>query len=86
MSLKSNKIRSISKKVYKKFPDLKNVTPTILEQSLPNVGNSKDTNPTSHYQITYKTIAQLPDGNTMNKIVKVLANSNGKIIKMSLSK
>ena len=75
MPLTQKAIKSITQEVSKQLPDLKNINPTITEYA-----------PSSNYLLTYKTVVNLPGGNTMTKVAKVVANSKGKIIKISLSK
>ncbi|HCU80918.1 MAG: hypothetical protein CL789_03475 [Chloroflexi bacterium] len=86
MSLSSGNVKSISVSVYKKFPEFKGVLPSISKQSTTNIKDSSKRDHTYRYLLTYKGVASLPGGHTMHKIVRVVANNNGKVLKMTLSK
>ena len=84
MSLNSGNIKTISVKVYKTFPELKGISPNVTKQSIPTTSSNAKQN--HRYLLIYKGVAALPGGHTMNRIVRVVANHKGKVIKMTLSK
>ena len=86
MTLSSGNVKSISAKVHRKFPELKGVVPSINKQSIPNNKILSKTNHTSRYLLTYKGVASMPGGHTMHKIVRVVVNNKGQVLKMTLSK
>ncbi len=86
MTLRSGSVKSISVSVYKKFPELTGVIPSIKKQTIPNTKASPKINDTFRYLLTYKGVASMPGGHTMHKIVRVVANNKGKVVKMTLSK
>jgi hypothetical protein len=86
MSLNSRNIKNISVKVYKTFPELKGISPNITKQPIPTNKISSKTMQDYRYLLTYKGVAAMPGGHTMNRIVRVVANHKGKVIKMTLSK
>ena len=86
MSLSSGNIKTISTKVYKKFPELKGISPSVSKQSVPTTKTSSKSIQDYRYLLTYKGVAAMPGGHTMNRIVRVVANHKGKVIKMALSK
>ena len=72
-------IDKINRKVSKQFPELKSVRPSVRSQS-------KSTNKLQKFTLTYKGKAALPNGRTISRIVRVVADENGKVIRMSTSK
>ncbi len=69
----------IRRKVVKKFPEMEGVKPSVKAQSQPNGSGDQ-------YLLTFKGKAELPGGRRMNRIVRVVADERGCIIKMSTSK
>ena len=86
MTLRSGNVKSISANVYRKFPELKGVIPSVTKQSIPNTKTLSKPNHTSTYLLTYKGVVSMPGGHTMHKIVRVVANNKGQVLKMTLSK
>ena len=65
MTLRSGDVKSISTNVYRKFPELKGVIPSVTEQSIPNTKTLSKTNHVSTYLLTYKGVVSMPSGHTM---------------------
>ena len=86
MTLRSGDVKSISTNVYRKFPELKGVIPSVTKQSIPNTKTLSKTNHISTYLLTYKGVVSMPGGHTMHKIVRVVSNNKGQVLKMTLSK
>ena len=86
MNLNSENIKTISVKVYKTFPELKGISPNVTKQSISTNKTSSNAMQDHRYLLIYKGVAALPGGHTMNRIVRVVANHKGKVIKMTLSK
>ena len=86
MTLSPGDVKSISANVYRKFPELKGVIPSVTKQSIPNTKTLSKQNHTSTYLLTYKGVVSMPGGHTMHKIVRVMANNKGQVLKMTLSK
>ena len=74
-----NDLEGIRQKVVKKFPEMEGVKPSVKAQSQPNGSGDQ-------YLLTFKGKAELPGGRKMNRIVRVVADDKGHIIKMSTSK
>ncbi len=72
-------INKVSQKVSKQFPEMKSVRPTVRSESKSNNGKQK-------FSLTYKGKANLPNGRTISRIVRVVADESGKVIRMSTSK
>lgn len=71
-------ISRLSNSVVRQYPEMKSVRPTIKEQKKPGGG--------SQFLLTYKGKAKLPGGRTMSRIVRVVADEDGRLIRMSSSK
>ncbi len=79
MPLNNAQLASIAKQVYQKFPDLKGVSPQVQGQSAPG---AKALGAADQYLIVFK-------GKTMQNIIRVVrvtADSKGRVLKMSTSR
>ena len=72
-------LKKVTRKVGRQFPELKDAQPTIKRQVIE--GNGKD-----RYVLTFKGNVELPGGRTIKRIVRVIADSSGNVIRMSTSK
>ena len=72
-------LKKVIRKVAKQFPELKDAQPTIKRKAA--AGNGRE-----QYVLTFKGKAELPGGRTIKRIVRVIADSGGKVIRMSTSK
>jgi hypothetical protein len=83
--LESKVIASVSKKVNSRFPDVSSSHPTIRAQNPPQ---SKSTAPgsSSTYLLTYRGSALLPGGKSIPRLVRVVVNVQGKILKITTSR
>lgn len=68
----------VNRHVERKFPELKGARPSVKRQ-----GSSSDQ---PNYLLVYKGKAELPGGKTMDRIVRVVADESGKIIRLSTSR
>ncbi|HEX9798367.1 MAG TPA: hypothetical protein VGA52_15405 [Anaerolineales bacterium] len=64
----------ISRQVVRSFPEMKGSRPSVKRQGA------------ARFLLVYKSKAELPNGRTMNRIVRVVADDRGGIIKMSTSR
>ena len=71
-------IKKIAKKVSRQFPEMQGVRPTVRRQSTPNND--------PQFLLTFKGEANLPGGRTMKRIVRVVADPKGKVLRMSTSR
>jgi hypothetical protein len=76
-------LKSISSQVYRHFPEVKGSHPKIQLQSSPQ---AKSAMASSTYLITYRGSATAPNGKSIPRIVRVVANDQGKILKMTTSR
>lgn len=77
--MKRDAVAKVTRKVSKQFPEMKSVRPSVRSQSSSKNGNKK-------YTLTYKGKAALPGGRSLSRVVRVVADDNGKVFKMSTSK
>ena len=71
-------IKKLTRAVGKKFPEMDRVRPLVSKQAS-SEGNVQ-------FLLTYKGKAELPGGRKISRIVRVVADERGRIIKMSTSK
>lgn len=67
-------ISAICSQVYQQFPETKGCTPKVQETSA------------DQYLLIFKGSARTADGRSLARTVRVVANQNGKIIKMTTSR
>lgn len=68
----------VNAQVARSFPEMAGVAPSIRSQ--PAAGDS------AQYLLVYKARALLPDGRQMPRVVRVVADDQGRIVRMSTSK
>lgn len=71
-------VEKVSRKVKKQFPEMKGISPAVRKSS-ESRGRVK-------YELTYKGKVELPGGRKLRRVVRVVADEKGKIIRMSTSK
>ncbi len=76
-------VTSISKQVYRRFPEVNGKKPKIRKQPLPKSGPP---NKTRNFLLTYRGKVVGPGGRTIPRLIRVVANPHGKILKMSTSR
>lgn len=83
MGLSSAQIESISRQVYRQFPEVKDARPAVANQA-----TSKDAGTTAarRYLLTFKGRGSGPGGQSIMRIVRVVADDRGKVLKMSTSR
>jgi hypothetical protein len=81
MSLSSTQIAAISRQVYRQFPEVKDASPSVQDQA-----GAKSLNGGSRYTLTYRGRGQGPGGKAINRIVRVVADDRGHVLKMSTSR
>jgi hypothetical protein len=72
-------VARISRQIAKTFPEVAGVNPTIRRQQAP--GNDGE-----QYLLTFKGKAALPGGRTLSRIVRVVADASGRILRISTSR
>ena len=74
--MKKEAVEKVTRAVVRQFPDLDGVRPAVKAEK----GGSE------RYQRIFKGAAKLPEGKTMKRIVRVVANAEGDVIRMSTSR
>lgn len=72
-------VDKISHHVTDKFPEMRGVRPNVSRQA----GSSEED---PHYQLTFKGNAELPGGRRLKRIVRVIVDQDGRILRMSTSR
>ena len=75
--MKRDLINAISQEVYRRFPDLAGVRPKVKLQR---------SSPPQSFLLTFQSRASLPGGKSLPRLVRVVANEQGKILKISTSR
>ncbi len=68
----------INKRVGKQFPELEGVRPSVQEQRTPDDDR--------RFLLTYSGTAELPGGRRLKRIVRVVADAAGHVIRISTSR
>jgi hypothetical protein len=78
-------IDTISRAVYKRFPEVNGKRPKVLRQK-PNGIQARPASKALIFLLTYRGNGAGPGGKTIPRYVRVVANQQGKIIKISTSR
>jgi hypothetical protein len=76
-------IKSISQQIYRRFPEVSGSRPKVRKQTAPQA-KSLETEP--NYLLTYQGSVVTPDGKEIPRLVRVVVNSQGKIVKVTTSR
>jgi hypothetical protein len=68
-------IQKVARQVVRTFPEMDGVAPTVRAQ-----GDE------GRFQLTFKGKASLPGGKSLTRIVRVVADERGRILRISTSK
>ncbi|MCC6192390.1 MAG: hypothetical protein IT318_25450 [Anaerolineales bacterium] len=82
MSLTTAQIDGINRQVYRQFPEVRDARPAVQNQP----GAKAALDGSSRYVLTYKGRGRGPGGQTINRIVRVVADDRGKVLKVSTSR
>ena len=77
-------LNSISSQVYRRFPEVEGSHPKVQTQAAPQAVKSASASP--NYLIIYQGSAAGPNGKSISRIVRVVANAQGKILKITTSR
>jgi|TARA_B100000315_G_C14098192_1_gene372445 hypothetical protein len=87
MNLERSHIKNIAAKVHRRFPELKNVSPNVRAQASPkSLRDGNNSVSSNRFLLTFRGTATLPGGKSMQRVVRVIANDKGRVLKMALSK
>jgi hypothetical protein len=79
--MKDNNIKSISSRISRQFPEVAGSKPKIKTQNHKGAKSGLQT-----YLLTFQGKAKTADGKSINRIVRVIADETGKIIKITTSR
>ncbi|MGD2155282.1 MAG: hypothetical protein PVG14_14840 [Anaerolineales bacterium] len=82
-------IKSINKKVSKKFPEMLGVKPKVHKRPFSEAKSSQQNTRFEEkltFLITYRNTVKSSNGNKIPRWVRVVVDQNGKIIKITTSK
>ncbi len=82
MALTTTQIDSISRQVYRQFPEVKGVAPSVQNQSAAKSSGSA----LGRIVLTFRGSGRGPTGQAIQRIVRVVADERGKVIKISTSR
>jgi|WetSurMetagenome_2_1015567.scaffolds.fasta_scaffold1329174_2 hypothetical protein len=82
MSLTTAQIDQIAQQVHRQFPEVQDVRPTVQNQP----GAKSVEAAADRFVLTFKGRGQGPGGKSIPRIVRVIADERGKIIKISTSR
>lgn len=69
----------VSAEVTRSFPEMAGVRPSVRRQEAPRTG-------VPQYLLIYKGSGELPGGRTISRVVRVVADEDGRIVRISTSK
>ena len=82
MALTASQIDSISRQIYSQFPEIRDARPMVKGQA-----GAKSTGAAAEqYVLTFRGSGHGPGGQTINRIVRVVADERGKVLKVSTSR
>ncbi len=82
MSLSASQIEAITRQVYRQFPEVREARPAVQSQpGAKAVGAASE-----HFVLTFRGRGQGPGGKSIARIVRVVADDGGKILKISTSR
>ncbi len=74
-------LKGISVQVYKQFPELEGTKPKVQLQT-----SSKSSTDQKNYLLIYRGTVKTFDGRSLQRIVRIVATAQGKILKMTTSR
>jgi hypothetical protein len=83
MSLSASQIDKISRQIYSQFPEIRDARPLIQGRA---GAKSAAAGAADQYVLTFRGSGHGPGGQTINRIVRVVADERGKVLKVSTSR
>jgi hypothetical protein len=82
MGLSASQVDAIVRQVYRQFPEMRHAQPAV--QSQPGAKTPGEDH--RRYLLTFKGRGQGPGGQSIVRIVRVVADDRGKVLKISTSR
>ena len=88
MALTTTQLDAIARQVYRQFPELKGERPAVRTRDQSPAASAKrlGAGGDERYELTFKGRARTVDGRALIRIVRVVADARGRILKLSTSK
>ncbi len=77
----SKTISGIKQQIYRQFPEVAGEEPSVKPQA-----SAKSTGQSATYLITFKGRVTQPSGPAFSRLVRVVANDDGRILKVTTSR
>jgi hypothetical protein len=82
MNLNSSQIATIARQVQRQFPEMRNALPLVQNQAgAKTLGAATD-----RFVLTFRGRGAGPGGQSIQRIVRVVADARGKVLKISTSR
>lgn len=81
MGLTTAQIDSITRQISGQFPEMQAARPVVQSQV-----SAKSGSPPTQYVLTFRGQGRGPDGQTITRLVRVVASESGKVLKISTSR
>ena len=81
MSLSASLVDSIARQMYGRFPEIRDVRPQVQTQA-----GAKTPGESARFVLTFKGKGTGPGGKSIPRIVRVVADERGKVLKVSTSR
>lgn len=85
MALSPTQIDSIARQVYRQFPEMRDARPSVQNQPVASAKSAGGAG-AGRYLLTFRGRGQGPGGQTIQRIVRVVADDRGKVVKISTSR
>lgn len=72
-----NAVEKVTREVVRTYPEMHGVSPVVRRE--PQAGHD-------HYLLTYRTKVSVPGGKSMTRIVRVVADARGRVLRISTSR
>lgn len=80
-------LTAITKQIQRRFPEISGSKPEVRAQHPPQAKNiSSALDSPSQYLVTFRGIVVSPDGKSIPRLVRVVVNPDGKILKITTSR
>jgi hypothetical protein len=76
-------IKAISNQIYRRFPEVSGSQPKVTARPDPQ---AKSLPKTRTFLLTYRGSVKAPDGKSIPRVVRVIINEQGRILKMTTSR
>jgi hypothetical protein len=83
IAMNQSLVDKINREIYRRFPEFAGIKPKVQRQS---AAQAKTITATPTYLLTFQSRAEAPGNKSMSRWVRVVANEDGKILKVTTSR